>query len=680
VNISITEATISKLPPSTASQVELGFHPNLSKIEDATIINTLKTNRKNPEEATMKNKAAIVFSVTAVVILLVLGLNQGMDALAETNQSPAELSPGFTYQGYLQEGKEPAEGFYSFSFEIFTEEVDGESLGYLEIGEVEVSGGYFTVILEFEPQIFTGEDRWLEIGVAPIGKGMFTILDGRQKLTPSPYAFYAQNAGALDGRSSSYFQAVVDGTCPEGSAIRVIYPSGSVTCDPNPNHPPVAVLQANPSRLYLGETISGTVTLSMTLSYDPDGDPLEYYFDGSGERQGLPPAYYGPSSYAVHYDRTGDFLAAGWVKDTIGDYARAQALVSVFRFGSSTVTDDALYSYTSIAEVAGRPTIVYADSGGLPMYVRALDVDGTAWGTPVQVNTSDSAGSNLSLAIVDGHPAIACIGYDSYDLWYVRASDPAGNSWGTPVIVDSEVGGIFAFASLVVIEGRPAIAYKSGSGSDDLMYVRANDSTGSTWGTPVTVDSIGDTGQFASMAVVDGYPAIAYREFSNDYLLYVRALDAVGNYWGSPVTVDSAATFNTAVVPSLVVVNGHPAISYVYNDPYGILRYVRANDSTGASWGTPQTLDSSVLVPKSQSMIILDGLPVIAYRDHTNGVVKFITSLDPSGSSWSTPFIIDSTNNVGNLLSMTIVDGRPSMVYEQLGSPESLRFAIPRQD
>jgi len=54
---------------------------------------------------------------------------------------------------------------------------------------VAVSGGLFTVKLNFGSGVLTGDARWLEIGVRPGDSGgAYTPLDPRQELTPSPYA------------------------------------------------------------------------------------------------------------------------------------------------------------------------------------------------------------------------------------------------------------------------------------------------------------------------------------------------------------------------------------------------------------------------------------------------------------------------------------------------------------
>ena len=48
----------------------------------------------------------------------------------------------------------------------------------------------------------------------------------------------------------------------------------------------------------------------------------------------------------------------------------------------------------------------------------------------------------------------------------------------------------------------------------------------------VTVDPVGDAGHFASMAVVNGNPAVSYLDNSNNVLKYVRANDARRHHMG----------------------------------------------------------------------------------------------------------------------------------------------------
>ncbi len=132
--------------------------------------------------------------VLAVLVLAAPGLVQA-NSLPLPDQPQADLGTGFTYQGYLTDGGAPAEGIYDFEFSLYSVETGGLDLGRETLGDVSVTNGYFTVLLDFGASAFNGQARWLEIGVRPGAEtGAYTTLTPRQALTAAPYALYAANA------------------------------------------------------------------------------------------------------------------------------------------------------------------------------------------------------------------------------------------------------------------------------------------------------------------------------------------------------------------------------------------------------------------------------------------------------------------------------------------------------
>jgi phage tail-like protein len=136
----------------------------------------------------------------------------------------AETGTAFTYQGRLEAHGSPAEGLYDLTFVLFDSPEKGRPIGSPEFrGEVEITGGYFMVELDFgaDPSVFNGLTRYLEIAVKRSGSREPTILLApRQKINPSPYAnraFSAQQLTALKfipeyvvrmdivGKESQYF-------------------------------------------------------------------------------------------------------------------------------------------------------------------------------------------------------------------------------------------------------------------------------------------------------------------------------------------------------------------------------------------------------------------------------------------------------------------------------------------
>ena len=113
----------------------------------------------------------------------------------------AEMGTGFTYQGRLIDSNSVADGLYDFEFELYDAPSDGNQQGStIDVNDLDVIDGYFTVELDFGSDAFDGDARWLEIGVRPgSSTGSFDTLSPRTELTPTPYAIYAEKAqGATD--------------------------------------------------------------------------------------------------------------------------------------------------------------------------------------------------------------------------------------------------------------------------------------------------------------------------------------------------------------------------------------------------------------------------------------------------------------------------------------------------
>jgi len=111
----------------------------------------------------------------------------------------------FTYQGRLNSGTNPANGSYDLTFAMFNGSSGAGQVGNtITNPATTVGSGMFTVALDFGAN-FPGGDRWLEIGVRTNGNDAFTTLSPRQKLTPTPYAIHAADAGTLNGQPPAAF-------------------------------------------------------------------------------------------------------------------------------------------------------------------------------------------------------------------------------------------------------------------------------------------------------------------------------------------------------------------------------------------------------------------------------------------------------------------------------------------
>lgn len=222
-----------------------------------------------------------------------------------------------------------------------------------------------------------------------------------------------------------------------------------------------------------------------------------------------------------------------------------------------------------------------------------------------ETNTVDSA-HELLVHSDDTIGALYLVNVSGFlEVYYNSSTDSIGSSWNTPVQIDSTYVNGNTFVSGAIVDGKPAAAWSNSLGSYELAYSIADDATGTTWGTPVVVTSGGSSQIWVvGVYVVDGNPAILYNQTAspstggnyNYDLYYVRAADSTGSSWGSPINVATRVPYQK-YGSTLNVVDGRPAIVYIQDTGSGTTarpQYLRADDSTGSSWaGSVSQIDAS---------------------------------------------------------------------------------------
>ena len=129
-------------------------------------------------------------SMLALALVVALALVLGPNGVSQA----APVGTAFTYQGRLMDGEGPANGIYDLVFAL-CETPEGPSvLDAIVIEDLEIFDGFFTVELDFGPDVFDGSERWLQIETRPgesIDPDAWVILHPRQPIRPVPYAIRA---------------------------------------------------------------------------------------------------------------------------------------------------------------------------------------------------------------------------------------------------------------------------------------------------------------------------------------------------------------------------------------------------------------------------------------------------------------------------------------------------------
>lgn len=364
--------------------------------------------------------------------------------------------------------------------------------------------------------------------------------------------------------------------------------------------------------------------------------------------------------YACLAEADGKPVIAYWAALSPGDLRIVKALDSDGKTWEKPITvasDGTVGEFASMALAGDQYCISYYDRSNSELrYVR----EGSS---PETVDGGASVGLYLSAAMIGSSPCVSYYDQDNGRLKFNRTASSSASAWESPRVVDL-AGDVGLYSSLADVNGSPAIGYYDRS-NHLLKYVRATLASGSTWGAPVIVDGTNNVGAYASLAMVNGRPAMAYYDATLGDLKYARASDANGATWGAPVTPDAGDVGqDVGRYASLAMVNGRPAIAY-YDVRFGELKFIRANDEAGAAWGSYQAIDRTDDVGLYICLRVIGGKPAISYYNQTSGDLKLIRAKDADGRNWNAPIVADSggSADVGSFAVLSEANGNPSITY-----------------
>ena len=125
-----------------------------------------------------------------VLILLVLLLVGGGSAFGQTTQ--------FSYQGRLNDAGAAANGTFQIQFKLYDAAEGGNQIGKtIDGGQVLVTDGAYSAVLDFGADSFNGGDRYLEVSVRKSESEAYAPMT-RQKISSTPYAIRANTATTAD--------------------------------------------------------------------------------------------------------------------------------------------------------------------------------------------------------------------------------------------------------------------------------------------------------------------------------------------------------------------------------------------------------------------------------------------------------------------------------------------------
>ncbi|MFO1511889.1 MAG: hypothetical protein U1F83_03090 [Verrucomicrobiota bacterium] len=527
----------------------------------------------------------------ALLILILAALFPG--------RSPAQDNT-ITYQGRLNAGVNPPTGIYDFTFSLFADATGGSAIdGPLTNLALNLSNGLFTAELDFGKTAFPGDQRWLEIGVRSNGTGGFVALNPRQRITSTPYALRALNSET----------AVLASSVEAGGVTAAAIAPGSITADKLASNS-VGLNQL--SRRYL----SGAVPYSAL-----------------------------PSSY---------FFATTMVEQQINFSVPFNATPVI------TLTTDTPHPGLP---PKGALLITTRNTNGFKVRVPTAPV-----GVEI-ARGSEFGGNRPAIRMVNGNPAVvgtAQVGL-TIGLLYCRSTDSSGGNWPTPTVLAT---GYLVGSSLDMASNSPAITFIDALGG--ISFARANDTNGNTWPSPTQIVAPatlgGGAGRFSG-GLVSGNPALLAANFGNT-LYFLRASDSTGSSWGTPAVVFTAP--GNLVSISLAMVSGRPAYAAIASNT---VFYARANDTNGSSWPAPAIAVARNVtnnLPNGSVTLLDTGRPFIGYmtqvgQSSPNSQLLFAQGADASGSGWDPSQAITGPSTVSFLPSFNLVSGLPALTYAQSG-------------
>jgi len=432
---------------------------------------------------------------------------------------------------------------------------------------------------------------------------------------------------------------------------------------PSGNIPPLAELR--PSQ-YIAEA-PASITWFADGSTDEDGSIVKYEWDMDGDTTAYEYDSGTDPTLQMNYTTGGTHRQYVRVTDDQGATDIAWAAVQIN--GDVAQNEPPVASFTVDHTGGGMGIVISFDAsastdpdGTIQQYDWDYEGDGTIDYTSSTPTTSFqytiSGLYDATLTVTDDQGAT-----DTSSLEILISGEGLYTVDDTPLRLDGSL-------ALAEVDSRPAIAYGDWL-DNDLRYIRAANRQGSAWGSSQVIDSGGseDVGRVDSLIIADGHPAITYYAHSTPpKLLYIRAEDSQGSNWPeNPVVVDDSEIIPFPIGDAMIIGN-HPAVAYVVDfDPSPStdyrLMFKMADDPAGTSWPS-----RTIVAPTeywNHKLIELPGMngtPGIMHVS-ASGEIIFERATSGDGTSWGAPMLISGVADSAHRIACGYVNGVPTVVY-----------------
>lgn len=222
--------------------------------------------------------------------------------------------------------------------------------------------------------------------------------------------------------------------------------------------------------------------------------------------------------------------------------------------------------------VDGFPVISYYAGSSDLLVAKCGNAACSSGNTITTIDSTGTVGQGSSITIgIDGYPIISYYDGSNGDLKVAKCGNAACSS-GNTITTAYSTGWVASNANPITIgiDGFPIIAFYDDAPNSDLKVIKCGNAACSSGNTTATVDSTGDVGKFASIALgSDGYPVIAYTDTTNGDLKVAKCGNAACSSGNTILTLDSTDTTGWYTSTSIGS-DGLPIILYQYYTDYDL--------------------------------------------------------------------------------------------------------------